>query len=379
MYYKQFKGDRLSFLGMGNMRLPRLPSGGDDFRNVQIDYDKANEIIDYAMANGINYYDTSHIYGGSEEFLGQALSRYNRGDYRICTKYNTMGGPDFKANFEQQLKRLKTDYIDFYMIQAVLNDQSAQNYLDSGCMEFILEQKEAGRIKHFGFSSHAPAKTLEWFVNAHEWEIAMIQINYFDWAFAGADEQYRVLTEKGIPIVAMEPARGGRLANLSDEAAATLKNFRPEWSLASWAFRWLMGLPNMLVINSGMSTMDQIVDNVNTFETLAPLTIEETTVLEQVREQLKTEIAVPCTECRYCVEDCPAEIDIPEVMKAYNDLLLGSWATSGEIMAKLRSAEKTPTDCTACKTCIERCTQSIDIPKIMEELSGRLRGTSRGR
>ena len=377
MYYKPFMSDQLSFLGMGNMRLPRLQNAGDDFRNVQIDYEKAEEIIDYAMANGINYYDTSHIYGGSEEFLGKALSKYPREDYRLCTKYNAMGGTDFKGIFEGQLERLQTDYIDFYMIQAVLNDQSANNYLKSGCMEFMEEQKKAGRIKHIGFSAHAPASTLEWFASAYPWELAMIQVNYFDWAFAGADEQYRVLTEKGIPIVAMEPARGGRLATLNDEATAMLKAFRPEWSVASWAYRWLMSLPNMQVVLSGMSAIDQIIDNVETFSELSPLSEEETAVLEQVREMLKAEIVVPCTDCRYCVEDCPEEIDIPEAMKVYNDLRILSWAMSGPTLERLRVGEKTPADCSACKTCLERCTQAINIPEIMEELKGRLTRTGR--
>ncbi|MCL2046725.1 MAG: aldo/keto reductase [Oscillospiraceae bacterium] len=372
MHYKDFQGKQFSFLGMGNMRLPRSAGSGEDFRNAVIDYEKAAEIIDYGMANGVNYYDTSHIYGGSEEFLGKALSKYPRDSYYLCTKYNTMGGPDFEGNFQGQLERLNTDYIDIYMIQAVLNDQSAENYLKSGCMEFIEKQKEAGRIRHVGFSAHAPASTLEWFVKAYPWEIAMIQLNYFDWAFAGADEQYKVLTDNGIPVVAMEPARGGRLANLSDEATSMLKALRPDWSPASWAYRWHMGLSNMLVVLSGMSALEQIVDNVNTFETLSPLTDEENTLLDQVREQLKSEIVVPCTECGYCLEDCPAQIDIPEVMKVYNDLRILSWAMSGQAIAKLRDAEKTPADCTACKTCIERCTQAINIPEIMEELTGRL-------
>ncbi|MCL1914896.1 MAG: aldo/keto reductase [Eubacteriaceae bacterium] len=372
MQYKQFDGRQLSMLGMGNMRLPRMPGSPSSFHGGAIDYGKAAEIIDYAMASGINYYDTSHIYAGSEEFLGQALSKYPRESYVLCTKYNAMGGQDFEKHFESQLERLKTEYVDVYMFQAVLNDQSADNYLNSGCIEYYQQLKKEGKIRYLGFSSHAPASTLKRFAAAHPWDMAMVQINYFDWAFAGADEQYQILNGLGIPITVMEPLRGGRLASLSEAPSKLLKDFHPDWSFASWALRWLMGLEGVQVILSGMSAMEQIIDNVATFANFSPLSAEEEAVLAEARDLLRGEIVVPCTECDYCLENCPEQLDIPQMMKAYNDLRIHSWAMSAPITNKLREMEKTPADCTACATCLEHCTQAIDIPGIMEELAGRM-------
>ena len=212
MIYKAFNNINLSCLGMGNMRLPL----NKDRTSSPINRKLSQEIIDYAMDNGINYYDTAYTYnqGDSEVFLGEALSKYPRDSFYLATKFNLHATDDYKSVFEEQLSRLKTDYIDFYLLHAV-QDHTYQKYIDCGCIEYFLEQKKAGRIKYLGFSSHASVKVLTSFADHHKWDFAQLQINYFDWYHSTAKKEYEVLEKRGTPIIVMEPIRGGRLAELS--------------------------------------------------------------------------------------------------------------------------------------------------------------------
>lgn len=365
METKSFQNLQLSRLGMGNMRLPTI--GSDPMSPV--DYDKAQEIIDYAMSHGINYYDTAYVYhgGDSEKFLGQALKKYPRESYHLATKFFIMANPDFKAVFEEQLSRLQTDYIDFYLIHGIF-DNTYQQYLDSGCIEYFLEQKKLGRIKYLGFSSHASVENLTTFANHHNWDFAQLQLNYFDWAYAHTKEEYEVLTERSIPVMVMEPVRGGRLATLTPETEAILKNVHPDWSMASWALRWVRKLPNVQVILSGMSSMEQIRDNVATFEDDTPLSAEDEKILLEVCEKFHGNVVVPCTACRYCCEGCPKHINIPEYLKVYNTVKIeGQWKAT-ELMEKVESQGK-PSDCIACGACTRHCPQSIDVPTLLKELA----------
>ena len=362
MQYKDYKGEPISRLGMGNMRLPTIGQG----RDAAIDYEKAAQIIDYAMKNGITYYDTAYVYNGSEKFLGTVLPNYDRSSFKLATKYNYMANADYKAEFEESLERLNTDYVDFYLMHAVMNQESLDNYLGNGCIEYFLEQKEKGRIKNLGFSSHAPLDILEKMASHHQWDFAQIQLNYLDWTLQDARGQYELLTSKGIPVVVMEPVRGGRLASLSPKAEALLKEAHPDWSIASWAFRWLMRLDNVQVILSGMSAMDQIVDNVATFGEYAPLSDEDVKLLETACDMFRGEITVPCTACRYCTEDCPMEIEIPKVMSIYNQYKLDGSPMSLGQLGQLSSG---PKDCLSCGACQRHCPQGIQIPDVMSELA----------
>ncbi len=367
MQYKPFQSDNLSCLGMGCMRLPTVGEG----RDAKIDYQKAEAILDYAVAHGINYFDTAHVYnnGGSETVVGRALSRHPRKNFRIATKYNAMASADYRAMFEQQLERLQTDYIDFYLMHAVMNADSIKGYIESGAVDYFLQQKEKGRIRYLGFSSHAPIPVLDRFASHHAWDFAQIQLNYLDWTLQDAKGQYECLTKKGIPVVVMEPVRGGRLASLSQKADSLLLQAHPDWSVASWAFRWLMRLENVQVILSGMSTMDQIVDNVNTFDNYTPLSDDDADLLMRACALFRDEITVPCTGCRYCTDDCPAGIDIPQVMTAYNAYRLNPGPMGLQHMAQMQAG---PGDCLSCGACARHCPQSIRIPEIMSELAGKL-------
>lgn len=367
MEYKSFKDITLSRLGMGNMR---LPTTGEGF-NAPINYEKAHEIIDYGMAHGITYYDTAYVYhgGDSERCLGQALKKYPRDSFYVATKFNYMANPDYKAVFEEQLERLQMDHIDFYLIHAVMGN-NIQQYLDCGCIDYFLEQQKLGRIKYLGFSSHASPDDLRRFADHHPWDFAQLQINYFDWNYSTAKEEYEILTERNIPVVVMEPVRGGRLAQLTPDAEALLKQAHPDWSIASWALRFVRTLPNVQVILSGMSTLEQIVDNVATFSDETPLSEDDLKLLMEACDLFHTQLQVPCTACRYCTPDCPMEINIPEFLKIYNDFKVnGPRALS---RAKDVASSGTPSDCIGCGSCTTHCPQSIAIPEIMSQLAEEL-------
>ncbi len=362
MIYKHFKGIQLSRLGMGNMRLPTI---GDD-PGGEIDFERAQEIIDYAMNHGVNYYDTAYVYHNSqsESFLGKALEKYPRDSYYLATKFFIQANNDYKAVFEEQLSRLKTDYIDFYLIHGIF-DSNWKQYIDCGCIEYFEKQKAKGRIKYLGFSSHASVESLTAFAEYHKWDFAQIQLNYYDWFHGSAIQEYEVLRSRNIPIISMEPLWGGRLAALSPDVDAILKTEHPYWSIASWALRWLGRLDAVQVVLSGMSALDQIKENVELFQNEVSLNDRDEELLKNACDAFRSSVVVPCTECRYCCEDCPTQIDIPGIVSLYNRFKLdGPFA-----LMDIDSFKAKPTDCTECDACSERCPQSIDIGAIMQELS----------
>ena len=364
MIAKPFQDISLSRLGMGNMRLP--VEGGKD--GAPIDRARAQEIIDYAMSHGINYYDSAYVYhnGESEKFLGEALKKYPRDSYYLATKFLLFANADYKAVFEEQLQRLQTDHIDFYLLHAIF-DNNCQAYLDSGCIEYFLEQKKAGRIRYLGFSSHSSPETLTKMADHHQWDFAQLQLNYFDWQYGTTAAEYKVLEDRHIPIMVMEPVRGGRLAQLSSEAEAMLKEAHPDWSMASWALRWVKRLPQVQVILSGMSTLEQIKDNVSTFAEPEDLSDADAEILLRAAEAFKKQVSVSCTACRYCCDGCPMEINIPAFLSVYNSYKTdGPWALNQ--MGGVDSVGK-PVDCINCGACTEHCPQSINVPEIMAELA----------
>ncbi len=368
MEYKAYKDIQLSRLGMGNMRLPSKGEGP----NAPIDWEKAHEIIDYAMANGITYYDTAYVYnsGESERCLGAAMKKYPRDSFYLATKFNIMANPDYEAVFQEQLERLQTDRIDFYLMHCLM-DGNIDKYLESGAIEYFLKQKELGRIRYLGFSSHASVETLTRFADHHAWDFAQLQINYFDWSYANTAKEYQVLADRSIPCVVMEPVRGGRLASLTPDAEALLKKAHPDWSVASWALRFVRSLPNVQVILSGMSTMDQIIDNVGTFRDDTPFTEADRATLMEACALFHNQLQVPCTACRYCCDDCPMGINIPEFLKVYNDYKVSGGMALGR--ASQVESKGTPEDCIGCGTCTGHCPQNIQIPDIMAEMAEAIR------
>ena len=373
MIYKPFQDIKLSTLGMGNMRLPTLGEG----LMAPIDKEKATAIIDYAMSSGVNYYDTGYMYHGgqSEKFLGEALvDRYPRNRFCLATKYFAQAKADYRAMFAEQLERLRTDYIDFYLIHGIF-DHTFRTYLDNGCIDYFLEQKQQGNIRYLGFSSHASVENLITFANHHKWDFAQIQMNYYDWAKSTTAKEYQVLAEREIPMMIMEPCRGGPLASLCPEAASVLKAAHPDWSVAAWAFRWVKQFPAVQVVLSGMTTMEQIVDNVAVFSDAEALSNGDVEILNQAFSVFERTINVPCTGCGYCTESCPMKIDIPGVMAAYNSFKISSFHRRLNGLNDLKSSTG-PIDCIDCKSCAERCPQGIAIPEIMTELAGAQKETA---
>lgn len=362
MLYKNYKNISLSCLGMGNMRLPMNEDG------KTINRAKAAEIIDIAMANGINYYDTAYVYqgGDSEKFLGETMPKYDRDSYYLATKYHIHANPDYKAAFELQLERLQTDHIDFYLIHCLLNG-NYDTYINSGCIEYFEEMQRQGKIKYLGFSSHADPEVLEKFASIRKWDFAQIQLNYFDWMYGTAKKEYEILKEKNIPIMVMESIRGGRLSSLTPGAEAILKAAEPNKSISSWALRWLMSLDGVQLMLSGMSTNDQILDNLTNYEKDDALTPEETEILFKACEEFHSALVVPCTGCRYCAPECPMGIEIPELMKMYNEYKTDGMDRS--MKNKINEMAAGPKDCIGCGACQNQCPQSIKIPEIMKDFA----------
>ena len=365
MIYRPFQSVSLSRLGMGNMRLPRVDP--EDPRSP-IDHAEACRVIAEAYRGGINYFDTAYVYDGgdSEVCLGEAMQAYPRSSYYLATKFNIRANPDFRAVFDEQLSRLQTDHIDFYLLHCLL-DGNADSYLESGAIPFFQEQKEKGRISYFGFSSHASPEVLERFARVHDWDFAQLQINYYDWEFGSAVRQYRILEELRIPVMVMEPVRGGRLADLTPEADALLKAAHPDWSIPSWAFRFVKQLSGTAVILSGMSDISQVLDNVSTFSSEETLSNGDMDLLSRACRIFREQVQVPCTSCRYCCDACPMQISIPEFLKVYNAYKVdGPFALH---RLKEIDSEGKPSDCIGCGTCTKNCPQNINIPAIMCEIA----------
>ena len=363
-YTQAFEGLSVSRLGMGAMRLPVQ----ENQEGKPIDFEAAREIIRRCIEGGINYFDTAYIYHGghSETFLAKALAEYPRDSYFLADKFNLQANPDFRAQFAQQLERLNTDYIDFYLLHGI-QDSSEEPMLQSGCIEYFREMKAQGKIRHFGFSFHGSPDSLRRLLAAGPWDFVQIQLNYMDWLFEDAKELYEILDQAGIPILVMEPLRGGRLASLNPQTAEKLLAAQPGKSLASWGMRWLMRLPRVAVVLSGMSNPDQARDNIATFSEGKPLSEEESALLMQVCQEYRASVAVACTGCRYCTDDCPMGLDIPRILNIYNAIKLDSeWRAS--LLYSLPEGKR-PDSCIGCGACTGHCPQSFDIPAYMAELA----------
>ncbi len=368
MLTSTFKGRTLSRLGFGAMRLPQ--------KDGEIDAEQVFRMVDYALAHGVNYFDTAYPYHGgmSEIVLGRALARHPRGSFFLADKYpghQIAETYDPAAVFEDQLRKCGVDYFDFYVLHNVY-EKSVGVYEDPrwGIIDYFVEQRRLGRVRHLGFSSHAGLDTLAGFLDRHgaEMEFCQIQCNYMDWTLQKAREKVSLLASRGLPVWVMEPARGGRLATLPESAASRLRAARPGASPVSWAFRWLQGIPEVKVVLSGMSAMEQMTGNVETFSSDAPLSEEERALLLDVAEGMKD--GVPCTACRYCCDGCPQGLDIPTLLRAYNDLRFSTNLTPSMLVEAL-PAEKRPSACLRCGACAAVCPQKIAVPDVLADLAAR--------
>lgn len=377
MIYRKFKDKELSALGMGAMRLPVID--GDDNK---VDAPKVEEMVSYAMEKGINYYDTAWGYhgGNSETVMGEALSRYPRESFYLADKfpgYDLSNMDKVEEIFEKQLEKCQVEYFDFYLFHNVC-EMNIDEYLneDHGIMEYLWKQKENGRIKHLGFSVHGSFDVARRFLEKYgdRMEFCQIQLNYLDLTFQHADEKLKLLEEYGIPVWVMEPLRGGRLANLTDDQISRLKALRPDESAVGWAFRFLQSVTQVVVTLSGMSSFDQMKDNIAIFEKDAPLNDDEKGALQDIADDMLKEKVLPCTACHYCTSHCPQGLDIPELLKLYNE---HAFTGGGFIAPMALSAipdDKKPSACIGCRNCEAVCPQQIKISEAMADFSEKLKG-----
>ena len=376
MIYRDFQGLKLSALGFGTMRLPTI--GGV---YSKIDEKSAAEMFDYAIQHGVNYFDTAWGYhdGESENTDGKILSKYPRESFYLASKFPGYDLSNFgrvEEIFEKQLKKCRVDYFDFYLFHNVceMNIDAYLNEEKYGTYSYLMEQKKNGRIRHLGFSAHGSLAVIERFLEKYgkDMEFCQLQINYLDWEFQNAKGKVELLKKYNIPVWVMEPVRGGKLASLAAEDEKKLKALRPNDSIASWAFRFLQALPEVKVILSGMSDMKQVKDNIKTFEEEKPLNAEESAVLDAIAREMLAKTSLPCTACRYCTSHCPKHLDIPELIKLYNEhRFTGGGFIAPKVVFAL-AEEKRPSACIGCLSCEKVCPQQIKISEMMKDFTARL-------
>lgn len=375
MIYKNYKESKLSMLGMGAMRLPVID--GDDSR---IDEAAAAKMVDIAIKQGVNYFDTAWGYhdGNSELVMGRALSRYPRESFYLADKfpgYDLSNMDKVEEIFEKQMEKCGVEYFDFYLFHNVC-EMNINEYLDEkyGIYDYLMKQKENGRIRHLGFSAHGSVEVMKRFLEKYgsAMEFCQIQLNWLDWEFQDAKAKVELLKEYKLPVWVMEPLRGGKLASLTDEAESKLKALRPDEGIPAWAFRFLQSIPEVTVILSGMSNEEQMLDNIHTFETDKPLNEQEMTALFGIAEDMLKRSNLPCTACHYCVSHCPKGLDIPELLELYNEHVF----TGGGFLAPMAlmavPEEKQPSACVGCRSCEAVCPQQIKISEALADFRSKL-------
>ena len=392
-------GNRVSLLGYGCMRWPRISRAQKESLEDgnDLDQEAVNRLIDYAIASGVNFFDTSPRYckGFSETVTGIALNRHPRDKYFISTKMSNQSGRSREESldiYKRSFENLKVDYIDYYLVHNVGNHENfKERYIDNGILDFMMKERDAGRIRSLGWSFHGDGKFFDYLMSEYQWDFVLIQLNYLDWnnvvetnrTSIDARHQYEVLAEKNIPAMIMEPLLGGRLAMPHYKARAMMTQTDPNASAASWAFRFAGSLPNVLTVLSGMTFMEHLQDNIRTYSPLVPLTEKENAMLGQV-----TQIAlapenrnINCTSCQYCMP-CPYGLDIPEIFTHFNRSLNEGNFPDNKQDADYRRARRAflvgqdrkispirqANRCTGCQICRKNCPQNINIPQEMRRI-----------
>ena len=375
MIYNEFKGLKISALGMGTMRLPTKKDYND------IDEEATYEMVKYAIEKGINYFDTAWGYhgGNSEIAMGNVLSKFPRESYYLATKfpgYDVSNMDKVEQIFEKQLKRLKVDYFDFYLFHNVC-EKNINEYLDPQykIYEYLLEQKRLGRIRHLGFSTHGSFETMQRFLDAYgkDMEFCQLQINYLDWKFQSAKEKVEMVAKLGIPVFVMEPVRGGKLATLPEEYSKILAEANKDYSAPEWAFRFVQNIPEVVLTLSGMSNFQQLKENIDTFEERKPLTEREENALMRVTDAMIEKTSLPCTSCRYCTDHCPMELDIPKIIELYNEHTMTGGGFIAPMVIGTLPESKRPAACIGCQSCEAVCPQQIKISDMMRDFASKVK------
>ncbi len=351
-------GVKPSLLGFGCMRFPLREDG-------HIDEAEAEKMLDKAIASGVNYIDTAYPYhnGDSEPFVGRVLKKYDRGSLYLATKlpvWKVETIEDVKETFQEQLNRLQVDYVDFYLLHA-LSKERWDKILKLGILDYCEELRSQGKIKYLGFSFHDSYEVFEEILTYRSWDFCQIQYNYMDREHQAGEKGYVLAERLGVPMVIMEPIKGGSLAVLPEDIAAMYKNADPQASVSSWALRWVGTHPNVKVILSGMSTYDQVLDNLNTFENYKSLNVEEQKLVDQVAKTIKSRVKNGCTGCRYCMP-CPFGIDIPKNFAIWNhEAMYGNPEAAKKKYERELSESARADQCRKCGACEKECPQAIAI------------------
>ena len=371
-----FNGLEISSLGLGTMRLPCID--GDLARP---DEAKVCEMVDFAIENGINYFDTAWMYhsGKAEVVCGKALLRHQRDKFLLADKFPgqlSEAVANVAKTFETQLQRTQMEFFDFYLLHCVC-ENNIDFYLDDekyGIVSYILKQKAAGKIRHLGFSCHCSVDTLKRFLERYAdiMEFGQLQLNYLDWHLQQAREKVELFRRYNLPVWVMEPLRGGALANPAPEYKAAVAEIHPDMPPHEMAFRFLQTLPEVKVVLSGMSNMEQLRDNIRIFSGKTPLNAVEFDKMVSIGDRMTSDMGVPCTACRYCIDKCPQKLDIPYLLSQYNEhkVSRGSWIA--KMMIKKLDEAKRPSACIGCRSCENVCPQQIKISDALKEFSADL-------
>ena len=383
MIYKNFQNLKLSALGMGAMRLPIIGSEWD----ASIDEAATDKMVAYAVKHGVNYFDTAWGYhdGQSEAVIGRLLGKYPRESWFLADKfpgYDLSNMDKVETVFEEQLTRCGVEYFDFYLFHNVC-EMNIDAYLDEryGVREYLVKQKEAGRIRHLGFSSHGSYDVMKRFLEAYgrDMEFCQIQLNYVDWTFQDAKGKLSLLNDYGIPVWVMEPMRGGRLASLSEDDSKKLKELRPNESIPTWALRFVLSIPEVAVTLTGASNLVQLEENINVYQEVKPLSGQEIDLLMRIAEGMIQQTVLPCTSCNYCTGHCPKHLNIPDLISLYNEhcftVSTGGLGFIAPMALSAMPEERQPKSCIACRKCEAVCPQRIKIADVMADFVTKLNPT----
>ncbi len=364
---RKFADTDMPLIALGCMRLP--------MRDNKIDMVELDKMVEYAMEHGANYFDTAYMYvdGKSENAIGEILKKYPRESFILtdkCPAYLVNSPSDVRKLCEEQLKKCQVKYFDNYMVHNI-NKNTLSNYHDNNMYDELLKLKKEGLIKHVGFSFHGDPQMLKDVINEHKWEFCQLQLNYLDWEVVNADELYRIADEAKVPVIVMEPLRGGVLCNLPDKANQKLKKECPDDTPASFGLRWAAGKNRVFTILSGMSNLQQLKENVDTFVNYRAITEREEKIAHEIAQIIQSQGAISCTACKYCMEVCPRGINIAAIFGLYN-IYKGSTQPSRDFLFTYNYRaldESTRADkCIDCGLCCKNCPQNLEIPKLLKEV-----------
>ncbi len=375
MIYNDFCGEKVSFLGLGCMRLPVIE--GDD---AKVNQDAVQEMVDYAISHGVNYFDTAwgYHFGNSEISIGKALSKYPRESFLLADKfpgYDVSNLDKVASIFQEQLKKCGVTYFDYYLFHNVC-ELNIEGYLNPefGIYDYLINEKKKGTIKHLGFSVHGTLETLKRFMSRYgkDMEFCQIQLNYLDYHFQDARLKLEYLKEWNIPIIVMEPLRGGSLVHLGDSYVKKLNKINPTLNTVEWAFKYLKTVPEVALVLSGMSNLNQLKQNIDIFSSITPLDEIEVRALYEVASDMTSKNTVPCTSCRYCTSHCPLELNIPWLLGLYNEHVYSGGGFLAPMAINSLAEDKKPSACLGCRACEAVCPQKIEISSIMKTFNPKI-------